>query len=544
MSHLDDIKEKFLSESLITIENGKYYSVPEILHAHTKQINYLLNKEESSYQVPITALGCVGDGETDNADCLQQAVDIAKEYNIPELIVPAGLYRLSHCVNLKGIKLIGQGCSLPFLGWDYTRPNGIDAFETYVNQCKGSVFIIDGECGFNGEVHLEKLGLFGNRRKQHAGIKTDILMTLRGVHLSGFGSYAIDMSDGCIQPCLVDCKIEQNQIGIFIDEKTSNGYTGETNRFYAYNCSFCRNENYGIYGTFKGRSIHIEECSFECIGEPSDPERFKPTSDGDIRPAIELYLKSTNLGMTNGDIKILNCYSEETYGFIKLHSMDTISDITINNNFWRPYDQTHYSCFISLNGYIEDVYVQGNNVYTQHEIIYFSHYNVRHFITDIGQLASYYPTMLAIPYKGILASQYVNIASTAPYEEYQFESGFITGSSYDTNSYRDNPFIGEKGITYFFIDETKKGTFDLGNAGTDFNGSHCGKLLVVNDQPVGIIVANSNSLFGVRGDMSGIDIGDGHARIQRLGGFTTMRADGQQIKIVYDMDGTALPFGK
>ena len=544
MSHLDDIKEKFLSESLITIENGKYYSVPEILHAHTKQINYLLNSNESSYQATITMLGCVGDGETDNADCLQQAIDIAKEYNIPELIVPNGLYRLSHCVNLKGVKLIGQGCSLPFLSWDYTRPNGTEDFEKYVSQCKGSVFIITDEIGFTGEVSLEKIGIMGNRRKQHAAIKCDKTLELKEVHIVGFGYCGIDMTDGCINPYLVDCKIEQNQIGIVIDNQKSNGYTGETNRLYCHRCSFNRNENYGIYGTLMGRSVHFNECTFESIGEPSDASRFKANSFVDIRCAIELYLKSTNSGMTTGDVKIHNCYSEETYGFVKIHANDIATDISIKNNFWRPYDQNHYSCFVGLNGYIEDVYITENNCYTRHHYFYSQNYNIRNIISDISQICDNYPSILTLPYKGNTKGQYVNIASTQVYDEKTFPDGFITRSSYDSQSFASRELVGSKGVSYFWFDNSKLDGFDMGVQGSEFTGSHTGKLLIVNNQPVGIIYSHTNSLFSVIGDKTGVDIGSGSAKIQRLGGFTTLRADGVQMKVVYDMDGTAIPFGK
>lgn len=544
MAKIDEIKKKLANNNLISIENCKPYSVPEILQEHTIKINELISKQEDAYVLNITMYGCVGDYKTINSKQLQLAIDNAVEQKIYEIIVPSGVYRLDTPVNLKGVKLIGQGSNIPFMTWDYTRPNGNDDFEKYVSQCKGSVFIVTGEIGFTGEVRLEKVGIMGNRRKQHTAIKCDKALELKEVNIGGFGYCGIDMTDGCINPYLVDCKIEQNQIGIVIDNQRSNGYTGETNRLYCHRCSFNRNEDYGVYGTLMGRSVHFNECTFESIGEPSDSSRFKPNSFVDVKCAIELYLKSTNSGMTTGDIKIHNCYIEETYGFVKIHASDVATDISIKNNFWRPYDQNHYSCFVGLNGYFEDVYITGNNCYTKHHYFYSSNYNIRNIVSDIPQLCDKYPSILNIPYKGNIKGQYVNIASTQVYDEKTFPSGFITRSSYDNKSFESRELVGSKGVTYFWIDNSKLDGFDMGVQGSEFTGSHTGKLLIINNQPVGIIYSHTNSLFSVIGDKTGVDIGNGNAKIQRLGGFTTLRADGVQMKVVYDMDGTPIPFGK
>ena len=492
----------------------------------------------------VKSYGVIGDGIIDDTQAIQNAINTVYENGLLELHFPKGLYRVTSTIETKNITLIGEGCELPFLTWEYTRANGTNDFEKYAKQCKGSVIIVPENTAFHGVVKMKDLGIFGNRRKIHSAIKCDKTLELTNVHIVGFGSYGIDMTDGCINPYINNCKIEQNIYGIVIDRQTSNDYTGETNRFYAYRTLFNRNEDYAIYGTFKGRTFHLEECTFEATGEPSDPERPKPTSYDDIKPAIELYFESTNLGMTTGDIKILNCYSEESYGFAKIHSKDVMSDVTVKGNFWRPYDQNHYSCFLGLNGYIEDVEILQNNCFTNYHYFYSRDYNLRNVVSDFDSMIDNYPSVLYAPYKGTGNGQYVNVASTKTYTDKEFASGFITGSSFDNESYADRPLVGSKGVTYFFIDTSKLNGFDMGIPGNEFAGSHCGKLLIVNNTPVGIIYSHNNSLISVIGDKTSVDIGDGSASIQRLGGMTTLRADLQQIKIVYDIDGTPIPFGK
>ena len=86
MAKIDEIKKKLANNNLISIENCKPYSVPEILQEHTIKINELISKQEDAYVLNITMYGCVGDYKTINSKQLQLAIDNAVEQKIYEII--------------------------------------------------------------------------------------------------------------------------------------------------------------------------------------------------------------------------------------------------------------------------------------------------------------------------------------------------------------------------------------------------------------------------------------------------------------------------
>ena len=107
--------------------------------------------------------GIKGDG-TDESTKLQEAFDDAKQKGIRKLFFPDGIYNVSNIVT-HGIKIIGNGCYVPFLGWEYTRPNGEDKYNLYLNQCKGTVFTTRTTLPiFKGELFIENCGFYGDLR--------------------------------------------------------------------------------------------------------------------------------------------------------------------------------------------------------------------------------------------------------------------------------------------------------------------------------------------------------------------------------------------
>lgn len=486
--------------------------------------------------------GVKGDG-SDETTQIQKAFETCHALGVRELYFPDGIYCVRQTIDTYGVQIKGNGCFIPLLGWDYTRPNSGNLYNNYLKQCKGSILTSpDNITILKGEIKAKNIGFFGNRRcSNSSAMKVDKTLKLTHCTVMGFGGKAIDLDDGCINGELNSCQIEQNYIGLWINCNKNNGYTGETNRLYAHRCSFNRNELYAINGRVQGRFIHLNECTFEAHGEPSDTTRPHANDFTHLYHAIDLECYNTNDGMSNGCIIIENCYAEETYGFAKIKAIDPIHSVQIRNNYWRPYNQTMYSNFISLEGFMTQVTVKGNNIFTTKDIFKSSNFNVRGIESDIELGVTTGITHL--PSFGHEVGSYVNIDSSIGNVIHTFDSGFITGNSFDSESYKSHPFGGQ-GVTYFFYDNTKLDNYDFGPHGAFENSHSSGYVLKVGGNYMGVVCGVGSNLIMVRGNKTDISIGDGSAELIQVGGQRVLTGGGGSVKIVYDSDLTPLPFGK
>ena len=475
----------------------------------------------------------------DNSIFLQQAIDFCNT-NKKSLLIP-DVYYIGTTLNSKEVSIIGIGNPyIPFLTWDYTHPDStLDVFWDYAYQCQGSILVTNKNIPiFRTGLVAENLGLFGNRRVNQSGIDltngTNKLI-LRNCVLKGFGSHGINAEYGVISLYIDRCQIEQNgKSGIYVN-KNAGDYTGETNRFIVKNSRINRNESHGIDATVMGKGICIEDNSFEANGEPSDSSRSKPTNTDDI--VFGCVLNLYNSGMTNGALKFHGNYSEETYGLLKLVGNSPTHGISVKNNFWQPYDQVNYSCGISLAGWLNGVDILSNNFYTAHDYVKFeTGNNVKNISIDTkytGVIARGFTPNVERRYDGSDRT-YVNIASNATKDYVKFEAGFVTSRSYNSNA----------DVTYFFLDLTKVGSYDIGVSG-DTNTS-VGYALIIDDVYVGIVRGYSGTpspLWRIIGNRD-ITIGDGSAKLVLLPGFVVVDAGNTRRKIVIDWDGSIFVNGK
>ena len=482
--------------------------------------------------------GIKGDG-TDESTKLQEAFDDAKQKGIRKLFFPDGIYNVSNIVT-HGIKIVGNGCYVPFLGWEYTRPNGEDKYTLYLNQCKGTVFTTRTTLPiFKGELFIENCGFYGDLRVATSkALYPDKSMVINEVVIKGFKT-GIDMKDGCINPEINHCTIEQCVDGLVINHETNNDYTGEMNRLLCYRTSFNRCERYGIAGQIMGRTVHLNECTFEAIGEPSDSVRTRATQYKDQYHAIDIELLNTNAGMSNGTINIENCYAEETFGFIKIRCTNPAHGIRIINNFWRPYDQTTYSDFLAIEGYCTMVEIKGNNIFTVFDEFVVNNFNCRNLSSDI-YIKHPSTAIQTVASGGNNAGAYVKVTSSIARTITSFGTGFVTGTSFDNQSYANTEEGKDVGVTYLFYDASKLNGFDLGANEMNRSYLHYGKILKVGGNHFGCIIGKGNNLLIVRGNKTGISIGDGSCEILDGGGIAMVDGGGTCVKIAIDSDGKIL----
>lgn len=482
--------------------------------------------------------GIKGDG-TDESEVLQQAFNDAKHYGIKKLFFPDGVYNVSN-IQTHGIKVVGNGCYIPFLGWDYTRPNGEDKYTLYLNQCHGTIFTTRTNLPvFKGELFIENCGFYGDLRVATSkALYPDKSMILDDVVIKGF-KIGIDMKDGCINPEINHCTIEQCFDGLVIDNQTNNEYTGEMNRLLCYRTSFNRCERYGIAGRIMGRTVHLNECTFEAIGEPSDDVRPKATQYKDQYHAIDIELINTNAGMSNGTVNIENCYAEETYGFIKIRCANPAHGIRIVNNYWRPYDQNSYSDFLAIEGYCTSVEIKGNNIFTVFDEFVVNNFNCRNLSSDI-YIKHPSTAIQTVASGGNETGAYVKVTSSVARTIVEFGDGFVTGTSFDGESYASTEEGKDVGVTYIHYDASKLNGFDLGLNEMSREYLHYGKILRVGGNYFGCIVGKGNNLLMVRGNKTKIPIGDGHCEILDGGGLALVDGGGTCVSLSIDADGKIL----
>lgn len=479
-----------------------------------------------------------GDG-TDESDQLQDAFDKAYQKGIKKLFFPDGIYNVSN-IQTHGIKVVGNGCDVPFLGWEYTRPNGEDKYEMYLSRCKGTVFTTRLNLPiFKGELFIDNCGFFGDLRGSDTkALYPDTLMVLNEVVIKAFKK-GIDMKDGCINPEINHCCIEQCVEGLVIDNQNNNNYTGEMNRLLCYRTSFCRCERHGIAGRIMGRTVHLDECTFEAIGEPSDPARPKATQYKDQYHAIDIELLNTNMGMVNGTVNIENCYAEETFGFIKIRCANPVGGIRIINNYWRPYDQGHYSDFLAIEGYCTMVEIKGNNIYTVFDEFVVNNFNCRNLSSDI--YIKHPSTAIQTVASGENeAGAYAKVTSSVARTIVGFGAGFVTGMTFDAESYANTEEGKDVGVTYIFYDPSKLNGYDLGANEMLPYYLFYGKILRIGGNYFGCLVGKGHNLLIVRGNKTGISIGDGHCEILDGGGLALVDGSGTCVNLSIDTDGKIL----
>lgn len=501
-------------------------------------------------------LGGIGDGVFDNKDVIEKAINYCIDNDIKYLMFEKGIYYTSKEFTTKGITLLGQGYEIPFMTWDYTRPNGTNHYEEYKKRCTGSIITTDKNISLIKDgLKAENIGFLGNRRATDQNCVTGKggtnFLEIKNVGIKGFGGSAIYFPEGVINPTIEGrCSIEQNYIGIEFGINDGK-YTGETNRITIVDSSFNRNEKNGIKGKIKGRHIIIKNNKFECIGEPSDTYRKKPTSINDLCYAIDLELYNTG-GWTNGSLSLEDNYLEETYGFAKIIAKNPVNGINICNNEWYPYDQTNYSNFLCFSGYIGHLNIEPNNVYTSKDYVYFIDFNVRNFNSclpvvngkpNISELTVNGETILDLNIDG---PSFVNYNATKYEVVKTFPSGFITSHQYDSSFAGGDYFPEGLGATYLFINYNLGKNFDFGIDGMDWNNKNSGYGIIVDGIFIGIISGYSggSGCFNIRGNRSNLSIGNGSAKIIKMSGVTFLNGGGKKIKPVFDWDNTILPYGK
>lgn len=523
-------------------------SIPEIYN----NIGYL---NSTKMRISIKDFTCddgvkvKGDGIHDDSTGIQKALDYCKNNNIPELLIPLGIYYVTKPLKTYRIRLIGMGWNVPLLGWDYTRPNGTDDYAKYKVKCGGSIITTDRDISIiDGSLIADDLGFFGNRRalnqccvKGNNISGYDSHCHINNVAMVGFGLHAIHLPYGTINPYITRCHLEQNgSHGLYLG-KTVEGYTGESNRITIRDTSFNRNEMGGIGGEAQGRHIVIENNTFEAIGEVSDAQRVKPTGLNDIKWGINLKLYNSG-AWGNGSIDLENNYLEETYGFAKIVTENPANTVKVTGTLWRPHTQQYYSCFVCFGGYMNNINVTNNNAYTQYDYIKFTDFNSRNFVTDLPCDYDAAMNMVGDP-TGVTKDTFINIRGYGTKTYKSFPSGFIKNITFDSSFVSGEYFPA--GCSYVYIDESKAGGFNFGGTATLGNHFLSGYGLKINGKLVGVISGYNATLklFNIRGNISSAFVGTGTAELVQLSGMYVLNGKGDKIKIVYDWDNKPLPYG-
>jgi hypothetical protein len=484
-------------------------------------------------------------GEVEDSLRIQRAIDYCVSNNYTELSIPNKVLYVTNSIDAKGIKIIGMGKPfIPFMTWDYTRPTSLqNDFVKYQTMCKGSVITTDKDISiFTTGLIAENIGLLGNRRSlTGSGIsQTDgnQPIQLRKCVIAGFKEYGVYAPYGLIFFECIDTVITQNgKNGVYVD-RNNGTYTGETNFFTVKNSQITRNESHGILAKVKGRGFYIHNNDFENNGEPSDTSRPVGTDVDTI--VFGAYFEMHNSGgMTNGSFEFKGNYSEETFGLLYLNAVDPMNGVSIQDNQWYPYNQTTYSCGINLGGWLNKLSILNNNTYSAFDNIRFA---VNNTIANLEIDDSYTGTVKwgvkpTIERKRVNDTSFVNINSNDVDALHAFTSGLCTGSTYSSND----------GVTYYYVDPVRvNGTlWDGFDMGSDVEQRYKGCALIVGGVMVGLINGQSSTAkaLNVRGNRV-VAIGDGSVKIVRLGGFNTMNAKGDTVKLVVDWDNTIQTFGK
>ncbi|WQZ40889.1 pre-neck appendage protein [Clostridium phage vB_CpeP_15N3] len=120
----------------------------------------------------------------------------------------------------------------------------------------------------------------------------------------------------------------------------------------------------------KGRGFNVILNDFEFNGEPSDPQRPKPTSVDDMIFGCKL-LVSGNGGFSSGAIKFEGNYTEETLGMLYIKNTGgTCQGVDINCNMAYPYNTTEMENIgIYLDGWLDRINISNNNMYFAKKLV-------------------------------------------------------------------------------------------------------------------------------------------------------------------------------
>ncbi|EOO64766.1 hypothetical protein ACYX6U_01165 [Bacillus cereus] len=485
------------------------------------------------------------EGEQDDSPRFKRAIEYCIQNELTEIRLPNRTYYVLQSINTKGIKLVGVGKPfIPLLDWEYTRPwSNEDKYMEYRNRCKGSIITTDANISiFSSGLTAKNIGIFGNLRSSvGSGIestsanKAEQEIDLYNCIIVGFKDCGIKCPHGVISASIQKTIIAQNgKNGIFIGRNPIN-YTGETNLLNIQDSFIIRNESHGIYGDIAGRGIIIQRTSFEYNGEPSDPKRQSPSNINEVVFGCVLNLYNAG-GFTNGALDFSNNYSEETYGLLKINAFEPVYGIKIVSNMWKPYDNLHYSCGISLDGWISGVTIDNNNFHTMFDYVLFEKLNnIKNVKIDIPYngllLNDVRPT---IESRNIGDKTFLSFNSDAIEEVASLRAGTVIEVDYDANV----------NVTWIKLNTSREPSFNFGVDGTV--NENVGYLLMIDETFYGFIQLYSagNQLWQLRGDRTYLGIGDGSVKLYKVGGVQTVDGSGKLRKIVIDWDGQVLGNGR
>ncbi|MGE6894483.1 glycosyl hydrolase family 28-related protein [Priestia flexa] len=517
------------------------FRIDDLEERATNSEGNLTKLTEKTSWISVKEFGAKGDGITDDTLAIQNAVDFCINNNISELFFPKGTYYVTGSLEHKGILFRGERPYIPLLAWDYTNPSStLDNYQTYKNQCRGSIITTDRNISiFIDGLKAIEIGLFGNRRTSNSkGVDSyngyDEIV-LEKVWIVGFSSHGVSAPGGVINGNITKCYIAQNgKNGIFIDQQL-NGYKGETNRLYIVDNDIVRNESHGIFGNIKGRHIAVNHNTFEHNGEPSDTNRPKPTNSSNVVYGCFLNLYTTG-GFSNGNITFENNYSEETLGLLKLNAVNPTHGISIEDNFWQPISKDYYSCGISLDGWMDKVSILNNALSYFYDVVKFEALNnIKNVKIDIAYTGNPLSMATMESVTNLQTNKvFTNIISSDMKTFFEFPNGLIIQKAYDSS----------KDLTYFTINKNIAPSFNFGVDG--YKNENIGYVLEIDGQVAGFINMYSagESVWGIRGNRSGLNITSGKAILKQVGGFETTNVYGNKVKLAVDWDDRIINFAK
>lgn len=536
----DILNEKLLGdimERLDEVENTN----KEQSKAIEKNANAIveIDKLVKSYGfVTVNMFGAKGDGETDDTKAFNDAINYCKERNITSLFIPYGNYLTTGLINATGVNLVGMYKPvIPFLEWEYTRPTSqLDHFEKYFKMCKGSVIGSKDNTIFVGGLDCKNIGLFGNRRKENqsgylqleGGYGKGVNMT--DCFVSGFGGVGVKADYGLISSQFINTTITQcGKEGLYIG-KVKGTYTGETNFLTIERCTIYRNESHGILADVMGRGFNIILNDFEFNGEPSDPQRPKPTSVDDMVFGCKL-LVSGNGGFSSGAIKFEGNYTEETLGMLYIKNTGgTCQGVDINCNMAYPYNTTEMENIgIYLDGWLDRINISNNNMYFAKKLVLNGN-QIQSIRTDIEPIHGG-DTTGSVAWQVTTENGYNKIVMNSLYEEELFsKNGFITREGYH-----------EDGVTHYPFDKSNTHVNGVEIDYDDARNPMVGKILILDGNYVGYVhsVSWTQGVINIRGNRV-ISRTSGNVKFVDCGGFITRDGTGTKRKMVIDWDGTVV----
>ncbi len=518
-----------------------FNSVNEKIDTHISESNEKFNELNSEISkihedyrfITINMFGAKGDGVTDNKKYIENAIQYCKDNGITTLYVPYGNYLTSGLINTTGVELRGMFRPImPFLEWDYTRPtSSLEHFNKYLSLCKGSVIACKNESLFIGGLHAKNLGMYGNRRSANQSAYLQLKggydngVMLNDCYILGFGGKGVNAPYGLISSQIVSTTITQcGQEGIYVGKDTGN-YTGETNFLTIERCTIYRNESHGILLDVKGRAFNIVRNDLEFNGEPSDPQRQKPSIISNVKFGCKMFVEGGG-GFSTGSVDFTGNYSEETMGLLYLENVGgTCQGVNICSNMGYPYNRDNTNLGIYLKGWFDKVNIKGNNIYYSDNLVVEGG-QIQTLDTDMKPKNSNNVSMLMTSDNG---QTKVDIKSV--YQEELFaKNGFITGSGYTSGNHTLYPF--------------DKSSTTVNGVEIDYDDRRnpmVGKILILDNTYVGYIVSVSwtNGTINIRGDRV-ISRVNGNVKIVDVGGYTTRDGQGDERKMVIDWDGVVV----